>query len=128
MKATHEKLTVIILFLAVLLLLSSCAHTVGEKEYLDDLYIDIPDTQYQLLIKEWRYLLGSGAEVYFVPSSGEQPQFLGNLTGGDDGFCPFQNGKYHMSYTEGVVCLSWSSDGSDVYSKNKSFALSESPE
>ena len=44
----------------------------------------------------------------------------------DDGYCPFKDGKYEVSYTEGVVNLSWSFDGSEIYTKNQSFILPDS--
>ena len=127
-RSTTKKTTKLfaIVIAAVLLaigLLSSCSEPLGEREYLDDLYVSIPDTEHQLLIKEWRYLLGSGAEVYFVEDSDIKPVHLGNISGGDDGYCPFENGKYNITYNEGVVTLSWSFDGSDNYSKSESFTL-----
>lgn len=92
------------------------------REYLDDLYVDIPDTESQLLIKEWRFLLGSGTEVYYIPSAGAKAQFLGKTTGGDDGYCPFHDGKYSISYSEGVVTLSWAFQGRE-YNRSESFTL-----
>ncbi len=92
------------------------------REYLDDLYVDIPDTESQLLIKEWRFLLGSGTEVYYIPSAGAKAQFLGKTTGGDDGYCPFRDGKYSISYSEGVVTLSWAFQGRE-YNRSESFTL-----
>ncbi len=92
------------------------------REYLDDLYVDIPDTESQLLIKEWRFLLGSGTEVYYISSAGAKAQFLGKTTGGDDGYCPFHDGKYSISYSEGVVTLSWAFQGRE-YNRSESFTL-----
>ena len=108
------------------LLLTSCWKPFGEREYYDDLYVDIPETESRLLIKEWQYLLGSGSEVYYLSSPDAEPQFLGEIIGGDDGYCPFNNGKYAVSYSNGSVTLTWSLDGSDNYTKSKSFVLEKS--
>ena len=125
MKINNFKLFIFLVLLCSFIALTSCSNPLGEREYLEDLYIDIPGTEHQLLIKEWRYLLGSGEEVYFVSSSDKKPKLLGNLTGGDDGYCPFNDGKYEISYSEGVISLSWSFDGSDNYTRSKSFVLPE---
>ena len=61
---------VILLTVSLLLAVLWACDDSFSREYLDDLYIDIPDTESQLLIKEWRFLLGSGAEVYYIPSAG----------------------------------------------------------
>lgn len=119
-------MAIVLLTVAALLLLASyaCSDNSFSREYLDDLYIDIPDTKSQLLIKEWRFLLGSGAEVYYIPSAGAKAQLLGKTTGGDDGYCPFHDGKYSISYSEGVVTLSWAFQGSeDAYNRSESFPL-----
>ena len=111
----------LILLLAFSLL--SCQNPLGEREYMEDLYIEIPDSQDKLLIREWCYLLGSGAEVYLVSQTEKSPVLLGLLSGGDDGYCPFQNGKYNVTFAGDTVTISWSFDGSDTYSRTESFAL-----
>ena len=125
MKVHNQIILILVIILITCVLLQSCSKSLDEREFLDDLYINIPDTEYQLLIKEWRYLLGSGAEVYFVEDSDTKKVHLGNISGGDDGYCPFENGKYDITYNEGVVTLSWSFDGSDNYAKSESFTLSD---
>ena len=125
MKINNFRLIIFLVLLCSFITLTSCSNPLGEREYLADLYIDLPGTEHQLLIKEWRYLLGSGEEVYFVSSSAKKPQLLGKLTGGDDGYCPFNDGKYEISCSEGVLSLSWSFDGSDNYTRSESFVLPE---
>ena len=112
-----------LLLVSMLLMFTSCGNPLGEREYLEDIYIDIPDTDCRLLIKEWRYLLGSGEDVYFVSPSEKEPRLLGKLTGGDDGYCPFNDGKYNVSFAGDRVTFSWSFNGSDTYSKTESFTL-----
>lgn len=123
MRNKNYLILVITLIISICVLLASCFNPLGEREYLDDLYIDIPDTEYQLLIKEWQYLLGSGAEVYFVDDANKKTIHLGNTSGGDDGFCPFQSGKYSIAYNEGTVTLCWSLNGSENYTQSESFIL-----
>lgn len=127
MKIMNRKSIMVVVLLTIALLLAAlcaCSDNSFSREYLDDLYIDIPDTESQLLIKEWRFLLGSGAEVYYIPSAGAKAQFLGRTTGGDDGYCPFHDGKYRISYSEGIVTLSWAFQwGDDAYNRSESFTL-----
>lgn len=110
--------------LVICALLCSCSNPLGERTYREDLYINIPDTDYQLLIKEWSYLLGSGSEVYFVDPSKKKPVHLENIPGGDDGYCPFNDGNYSISYSNGTVTLYWSMHGSiKEHTRNASFDL-----
>ena len=124
---TNKCLVCLLIF--SLLILSSCSNPLGSREYYEDLYVDVPDTSYQLVIKEWNYLLGSGADVYFVDPTNQDLLFLGNLSGGDDGYCPFKDGKYSIEYMYGYVKISWSFTGSDTYSRSERFELpiTESP-
>ena len=123
MKPRIFKRLTFLLVLPLLFGLVSCQNPLGDREYCEDLYISIPGSESQILIKEWQYLLGSGAEVYFVQSSDAKPQLLGRLSGGDDGYCPFKNGKYRVRFSDGTVTFSWSFDGSDTYSRSESFVL-----
>jgi len=123
MKAISCKITFLLLILSTTISLFSCGNPTGDREYMPDLYIDIPNTQSQLLIKEWTYLLGSGEEVYFVVEKGAEPQYVGNLSGGDDGYCPFYNGKYNVDFADGQVTLSWSNNGKEPYAKRTAFIL-----
>jgi hypothetical protein len=123
MKIANRNIAFVSLILAFVFLMAACSNPLGEKEYMDDIYINIPDSEDKILIKEWRYLLGSGEEVYYVLSGGEKKQLLGNLTGGDDGYCPFADGKYKVTFEDGKVNFSWSFTGSDEYTRSDSFAL-----
>ena len=116
-------LTVIIVSI-ICLCAVSCSDPLGGREYRDDLYVEVDGMEGQLLIKEWSFLLGSGAEIYYVDPVENKPQLLGKVQGGDDGFCPFANGKYSVEYKEGEITVSWSFDGSDNYSKSANFIVS----
>ena len=118
-----NRILTVFLLLLLALALVSCQNPMGDREYMEDLYIEIPDSANKLLIREWTYLLGSGAEVYWVSPDEKDPLLLGMLSGGDDGYCPFQNGKYNVSFAEDRVTFSWSFDGSDTYSKTEGFTL-----
>lgn len=63
----------------------------------------------EIVIKEWRFLQGSGAEIYY--RQGEQLTQLGNTTGGDDGYCPFADGKYSLSVEGDALRVRWSFRG-----------------
>jgi hypothetical protein len=122
-------LLVSLLLVSLLLMFTSCGNPLGEREYLEDIYIDIPDTDCRLLIKEWNYLLGSGEEVYFVSPSEKEPRLLGKLTGGDDGYCPFNDGKYKVEFSDGSVRIFWCFNGSDTcYCRSERFVLPEIPD
>ncbi len=88
--------------LIILLFLSGCA---SEREYCDDIYITLQDSSEKIIIKEWRYLLGSGAEVYYQKN--DDMILLGKTTGGDDGFCPFKEGLYEFTQDGNSVILEW---------------------
>jgi len=84
----------------------SLAFSIFSRDYYDDLIIQSPDGKGFLIIKEWSFLLGSGAEVYYV--KGEKDWWfnkteLGETGVGDDGYCPFQDGKYIIDWQEDYV-------------------------
>lgn len=81
------------------------------RDYLPPLVVDVPDSDVKLLIKEWSLLLGSGGEVYQI--DGNKEIYLGTVGGGDDGYCPFNDGKYEIvNNNDGTVTLRWAFGGS----------------
>lgn len=76
-----------------------------EREYLDDLHIPLETHPAEIIIKEWRYLLGSGAEVYYKADGKEI--LLGQLSGADDGFCPFKEGLYAVTVDGNKLTIEW---------------------
>lgn len=88
--------------LIVLFIFGGCD---SEREYNDDIYIQLEPHQAEIIIKEWSYLLGSGAEVYY--KNGDKEILLGNLLGGDDGFCPFKEGLYSVIVDDNKVAIEW---------------------
>ena len=77
------------------------------REYMDDIYATVPGLDGMILIKEWRFLLGSGEEIYLVDENGQNPVLLGMCNGANDGFCPFSNGLYSLAYADGILTVSW---------------------
>ena len=100
MKAIMKVSAIWILVLA----LAGCAPM--EREYHADLVIALQDPSEQLVIKEWSFLQGSGAEVYYQ-KDGTDLVLLGKTTGGDDGFCPFQEGLYEVTQDGIALTVRW---------------------
>ena len=107
-----------VLFLLVVLVLFSGCSPSG-REYQEDLTVELSADE-KLIIKEWSFLLGSGAEVYY--QRGNQSQvFLGKTSGGDDGACPFALGQYEITREGNAVTIKWRFDA-DVW-RSKTFEL-----
>lgn len=119
MKKTVSLFLLIVLFLGLV----GCNST--EREYYDDILIDLQDSTGKIIIKEWCYLLGSGAEVYYQKDDAD-PILLGKTTGGDDGFCPFKEGLYEITQVGSSVTVKWCFNPSDKDKANwqsKTFEL-----
>ena len=110
------------LLLAVVLLAFLCGCGAAEREYREDIVYPLKDGESFLIIKEWQYLLGSGEEVYYQKGD-RSPVLLGELTGADDGFCPFAEGLYEITEGENAVTVSWYFS-SDVW-RSETFELTE---
>lgn len=76
-----------------------------KREYHEAIHIPLETHQAEIIIKEWSYLLGSGAEVYY--KDGNKEILLGNLLGGDDGFCPFKEGLYSVAVDDNELTIQW---------------------
>lgn len=81
------------------------------REYHDDIHIQLENHKAEIIIKEWQYLLGSGAEVYYKNDGKEI--LLGKISGGDDGFCPFKEGLYQLTQVDDAVTIKWAFRSSD---------------
>ena len=88
--------------LLLLMIFSGCG---SEREYHDDINIQLESNQAEIIIREWQFLLGSGAEIYY--NDGDEEILLGQLAGGDDGFCPFKEGLYSVSVDDKEVTIEW---------------------
>ena len=76
-----------------------------ERDYHDDIHIELETRQGELIIREWSFLLGSGSEVYY--KEGKKEILLSRLVGGDDGYCPFEDGQYSVTVDEDEVTIEW---------------------
>lgn len=112
-----SKKLIVPLLLAVLILLPGCNY--DDREFLPDITVPIEYSSAEIVIKEWRYLLGSGAEIYY--QSGGEQVLLGTTTGGDDGYCPFSAGKYTIALEDNALLIRWHFGG-DVW-KETQFSL-----
>lgn len=99
-----KKTIAFILTLVFILSLAGCGKT--EREYYEDIIVPLQDASGQIIIKEWRYLQGSGAEVYYQKENSE-PVLLGKTTGADDGFCPFKEGLYEITQDGNSITVKW---------------------
>ena len=103
---------IILIILATVIFGCFCSCGLGSnREYYDDIVIELQDREGVLVIKEWEFLHGSGAEIYYR-YKGQKPILLGKTVGGDDGYCPFKNGNYEITQNADSVDISLS--GSDL--------------
>ena len=85
----------------ILLTFSGCSL----RYYNKDICIPLEDRLGKIVIKEWSFLLGSGAEIYYRVGLIELE--LGRVTGGDDGYCPFEAGQYAVTVNGNEVTIEW---------------------
>lgn len=112
---------IVLLLLAALIVLPGCSY--DAREFLADISVPLEDGSAEIGIKEWRWLLGSGAEIYYQQDG--ELTLLGKTTGGDNGYCPFEAGKYTLNVEENELVIRWSfrpSTPEDSWRENR-FAL-----
>ena len=98
------KKLIVLLLLAALVVLPGCSY--DDREFLADISVPLEDGSAEIVIKEWRWLSGSGAEIYYQKD--DKLALLGKTTGGDDGYCPFEAGKYTLNVEENELVIRWS--------------------
>lgn len=103
LKSTITVLGLAVLVVAAIVVIGECS---PKRDYYDDIRIPVEEYGGEIVIKEWSYLLGSGAEIYFKKDGGKE-ELLGKLSGGDNGYCPFEDGKYTANVENGVLTLEW---------------------
>lgn len=79
-------------------------HSSFKREYLADLRIDLVENQGVIIIREWTFLQGGGADIYY---ENDGKEILIGETTADDGYCPFQKGQYTLDENDGKVIISW---------------------
>lgn len=100
----------ILLLLLIALVIFTACHR-DDREFLADISVPLEDTSAEIVIKEWRWLSGSGAEIYYQKD--DKLTLLGKTTGGDDGYCPFAAGKFTLNMEENELVVRWSFRGGD---------------
>lgn len=105
-KKTKIVIVSILTITVALVAIFYCMMTNDLRDFKEDIIIDIPNLEASLIIREWKFLLGSGAEVYYKPTNGKA-FMLGTAGGGDDGYTPFADGEYTVKFQENGVNISW---------------------
>lgn len=100
-----HKILVYVLGVLVLYSLAGCEDNSFKRIYYDDICIALEDEAGEIVIKEWSFLLGSGAEIYYRCEGKEI--LLGKTDGADDGFCPFNEGLYAIEIDNHIVHIKW---------------------
>lgn len=91
------------------------------REYKEDISFYLETQQAEIVIREWTFLTGSGAEVYYRKDGKEV--MMGQLSGGDDGFCPFEAGLYSINVDGDKLIIEWSYFPRGNYDKKEIFNL-----
>lgn len=96
----------IVLLITISLSAAGCSNE-GDffsRNYRDDIVIPLSDGKGDLIIREWSWLQGSGEEIYLLKDGKEK--LLGTCNGADDGYCPFEYGKYKLIQNEDSIEIS----------------------
>lgn len=109
-----------------LLLSVLCGCASFDREYKEDIVVELADREGTLIIREWSFLLGSGAEVYY-DYGWRSPILLGQTSGANNGYCPFEAGQYRVTQEEDTVKLSWKATGVGTW-RSQTFALPDEAE
>ena len=118
------KKTILFICLSAVILACLCGCGASGREYKDDIEYNLTENDGALIIKEWTFLQGSGAEIYY--KIGDTMTLLGNTTGADNGFCPFSEGMYEIKEDGNAVSVSWCfkpSDNDKSHWSTKTFEL-----
>jgi len=108
-KLTKKRLCVILITAVVVAALTVAGvlfvlNSSFAKDYKDDLRIELAQNDGVIIVKEWSFLTGSGAEIYYEKDG--EVVCLGS-TDGNDGYLAFDDGKFTFTEGDGEVTLSW---------------------
>ncbi len=101
------KFLIVGFMLLVLALFPGCNS--DAREFLPDITIPLESHSAEIVIKEWRWLMGSGAYIYYQQNGNQT--LLGRTSGGDDGFCPFSFGEYSLAIDGSELIVRWAFRG-----------------
>lgn len=113
MNHIKRSICVVVCCIMILLTFSGCSL----RAYRPDICIPLEGQVGEIVIREWSFLLGSGAEIYYRVGFVELE--LGQLPGGDDGYCPFEAGRYAVYMDGNQVTIKW--DHFTSYSDDEKF-------
>ena len=99
------KKSVLIAMISCLIILFAFSGCDSGRDYLDEIHVSLESHEGELIIREWQFLLGSGAEIYYKVNGKEI--LLGQIPSGDDGFCPFDAGQYVVTVQGNTVTIQW---------------------
>ena len=108
-----SKIMVCVVAISILLSLGAC--TDNGRDYHEDICVQLNDRHAEIVIREWTFLVGSGAEIYYRQNG--KITFLGQVSERDGTYCPFQDGKYSVIASGDTLLIKWAFQHSD--SKNK---------
>ncbi len=100
--STKRKTLFIVICLLISFVFNGCFY---EREYRDDICVKLENSQAEIIIREWSFLSGSGAEIYYKYD--DEEILLGKIQGGDDGYCPFEDGLYSVEVDDNKLAIEW---------------------
>ncbi len=88
-----------------------------ERNYREDVYIDVPDSDLTLVVKQWYWLHGGGVEFYYVKERKilkDKYIDLGQDTL-DSAYYPFETGEYEVINNQnGTFTVRWNKHPSNT--------------
>lgn len=100
---TLLKIVACIVTISIFLLLGACGDS--QRDYSEDICVQLRERNAEIVIREWQFLLGSGAEIYYRQNG--KLTLLGQVSERDGTYCPFQNGKYSITEDGNTLLIKW---------------------
>ena len=101
----------------LLLTIISTGCNSNQREYHADIRIPLQHNDGIIIVREWSWLTGSGAEIYWEVDG--KITLLGECGRADDGYCPFRDGRYTFEEKENEIIFTWyfntSADGEEIW-------------
>ena len=87
----------------------------NKREYHEDISFSLKNSSEKIIIREWLRSKECGIEIY-TERDEKSHCFLGDITIGYDGFCPFEQNLYEIVQNGNMITVKWSTNPSE---KNK---------